>query len=147
MIESGTVLGWDYAPTLTFTHANNIGAMGVYGYFGSNFGVGNVAMEHYTPGATYNKNILYGPFPSSGGASPSQWNHYCAPSGVCTAANTQTQMIFPADINAVQFVNAGANNYALQLGSPYHNNGTDGADLGANVAAVNAAVAGVEVLP
>jgi hypothetical protein len=40
--------------------------------------------------------------------------------------------------------NAGSGgNYLLQSGSPYKGAGTDGKDLGANVAGVNAAIAGV----
>jgi hypothetical protein len=137
----------DSTATFTATYGNNLQSIGTYGYFGTGFSVGNTSMEHYTPGTIYQKNILYGPFPSPVGATPSQFNHFCAPSGTCTSANTQTQMIFPADINAVLFVNPAANDYRLQAGSPYHNNGSDGADIGADVAAVNAAVAGVEVQP
>ena len=53
---------------------------------------------------------------------------------------------FPTSESAVEFVdyNGGsAGNYALQSTSPYKGAGTDGKDLGANVAGVNAAVAKV----
>ena len=53
---------------------------------------------------------------------------------------------FPTSESAVEFVdyNGGrAGNYALQSTSPYKQAGTDGKDLGANVAGVNAAVAKV----
>ncbi len=147
VIQTAIALGMGGTGTDTFTYGNNLQAIGTYGYFGDNIGVGNGAMSHFSPGAIYQKNILYGPFPSSVGATPSQFNQYCAPSGVCTSANTQTQMIFPTNQAAVLFTNPGAKDFSLQAGSPYHNNGSDGADIGANVAAVNTAVAGVEVLP
>jgi hypothetical protein len=52
---------------------------------------------------------------------------------------------FPTTESAVEFVgySSGTANYALQSTSPYKGAGTDGKDLGANVPAVNAAVANV----
>jgi hypothetical protein len=55
---------------------------------------------------------------------------------------------FQTPVSAVEFVdyNGGsAGNYALQSTSPYKGAGTDGKDLGANVPAVNAAVAKVRL--
>jgi hypothetical protein len=54
---------------------------------------------------------------------------------------------FPATAAAVQFVNyngGNGGNYQLQPSSPYKGKGTDGLDLGADVAAINSATAGVE---
>ncbi len=54
---------------------------------------------------------------------------------------------FMADVNGVEFVqydNGNGGNYELQPGSPYKNMGTDGKDLGADVAGLDAALAGVE---
>jgi hypothetical protein len=54
---------------------------------------------------------------------------------------------FPATPAAVQFVNyngGNGGNYQLQPSSPYKGKGTDGKDLGADVAAINAGIAGVE---
>jgi hypothetical protein len=54
---------------------------------------------------------------------------------------------FPASASAVQFVNynnGNGGNYQLMSTSPYHNAGTDGLDLGADIAAINSATAGVE---
>ncbi|HZW95573.1 MAG TPA: Ig domain-containing protein [Candidatus Eremiobacteraceae bacterium] len=54
---------------------------------------------------------------------------------------------FPATEAAVQFVNyngGNGGNYQLQSSSPYKGKGTDGMDLGADVAAIDAATAGVE---
>jgi hypothetical protein len=54
---------------------------------------------------------------------------------------------FPATASAVQFVNYNGGkggNYQLQPSSPYKGKGTDGKDLGADVAAIDSAIAGVE---
>jgi len=53
---------------------------------------------------------------------------------------------FPANVAAVQFVNYNNGNggdYQLQSSSPYKNAGSDGKDLGADIAALEAAIAGV----
>jgi hypothetical protein len=47
----------------------------------------------------------------------------------------------------VQFVNynnANGGNYKLLTTSPYHNAGSDGKDLGADIAAVSSHIAGVQ---
>jgi hypothetical protein len=54
---------------------------------------------------------------------------------------------FPATASAVQFVNYNGGNggdYQLLPSSPYKGAGTDGQDLGADVAAIDSAIAGVE---
>jgi len=53
---------------------------------------------------------------------------------------------FPADAAAVQFVNynnGNGGNYQLQPSSPYKNAASDGKDMGADVAAIQAATVGV----
>lgn len=49
---------------------------------------------------------------------------------------------FPTDIAAVGFVNYSGGNYRLSTSSPYKNAGTDGKDLGADIDAIDAAIAG-----
>lgn len=51
---------------------------------------------------------------------------------------------FPGSVAEVDFVNYNAGDYHLLPGSPYKNAGTDGKDLGADVAALEAAIAGVQ---
>jgi hypothetical protein len=54
---------------------------------------------------------------------------------------------FPAKAEKVRFVNyngGNGGNYQLQPSSPYKGKGTDGKDLGADVAAIKSAIAGVE---
>jgi hypothetical protein len=70
-------------------------------------------------------------------ASPSSYPPSVWPSG----------NFFPATTSTVQFVNyngGNGGNYQLQPSSPYKGKGTDGMDLGADVAAINTAIAGVE---
>ena len=53
---------------------------------------------------------------------------------------------FPASDSSVEFVNyknGNGGNYALSPSSPYKNAGSDGKDLGADIGAIQAAIAGV----
>jgi len=55
--------------------------------------------------------------------------------------------MFPQTVDDVGFVgfnNGNGGNYELQPNSPYHNKGTDGKDLGADIVGLNAALANVE---
>ncbi|MBI2797606.1 MAG: Ig-like domain-containing protein [Gemmatimonadetes bacterium] len=54
-----------------------------------------------------------------------------------------TGQLFPADIPTVAFTDVAAKNYTLTAGSPLKNAGTDGRDLGADIATVNLKTAGV----
>ena len=49
---------------------------------------------------------------------------------------------WPTSWTAVQFVNLAGDNYRLAAGSPYKNAGSDGLDIGANIDAMEAAIAG-----
>jgi hypothetical protein len=50
---------------------------------------------------------------------------------------------FPSNISAVQFTNYSLTNYSLASGSPYSTTGNDGKALGADINALNTAIAGV----
>jgi hypothetical protein len=68
------------------------------------------------------------------------------PSGF-PATSWPAKNFFPVSAAAVKFVNYNNGNggdYHLQSSSPYKGLGTDGRDLGADVDAVNSAIAGVE---
>jgi hypothetical protein len=47
--------------------------------------------------------------------------------------------LFPSNWAAVRFVNYANGNYALAPSSPFKNAGTDGKDIGADIARLNAA--------
>ena len=77
---------------------------------------------------TFSSNALIG---TTAAFPPSKW-----PSG----------NYFTADANAVQFVNynnANGGNYQLLPSSPFKNAASDGTDLGADIGALQAAIAGV----
>ncbi|MBI3474737.1 MAG: hypothetical protein HY010_03320 [Acidobacteria bacterium] len=120
---------------LVFT--NNLVATGQYPVWSSGGGWESCAY-HGTPEmkiqkcfktSTFKNNALIGTpdaFP------PSDW-----PSG----------NLFPATVDAVKFVqydSGGDGDYTLQSSSPYKNKGTDGKDLGADIAGLNAALSDVE---
>jgi len=99
--------------------------LGTYEVFGSNVGIGKVALDYYAaPGYVFQRNVLI--------ASQSP-NAY--PAG----------NFFPASIAAVWFVGYSAGNYRLASGSAYSKQGTDGTDPGADIDAVEAATLGVIV--
>jgi hypothetical protein len=50
----------------------------------------------------------------------------------------------PGDVGFVNYNNGNGGNYALVASSPYKNKGTDGKDLGADIAGLEAALAGVQ---
>ncbi|MFY9906936.1 MAG: hypothetical protein WAK62_17405, partial [Terriglobales bacterium] len=55
--------------------------------------------------------------------------------------------LFPQTVDDVQFVNfnnGNGGNYELQSSSPYKNKGTDGKDLGADIAGLNEMLANVQ---
>jgi hypothetical protein len=130
----------------TMTFSNNLNSDQNGGYSADGLGCCATSMATKAPGTLFNKNILYGPFPAGNGEVPSQYSAYCT-AGTCNSS-ASNNMIFPANQAAVMFVNPGSNNYTLTCpGSPYCSAGTDGANIGANISAVNAATAGVEVQP
>lgn len=66
---------------------------------------------------------------------------------VYPASTWPANNLFPATVDNVQFVNfnnGNGGNYELQSSSPYKNKGTDGKDLGADIAGLNQALANVE---
>ncbi|MCW5982418.1 MAG: carboxypeptidase regulatory-like domain-containing protein [Bryobacteraceae bacterium] len=113
----------DGEPSTGLVYANNITPHGPSGVFGSGKGTGTTALNYYAPGAVFLRNALVG--------APTKQSSY--PSG----------NFFPAGFSDVQFVNYAGGNYALASSSPYKNAGTDGKDIGADIAAVLAATQGV----
>lgn len=77
---------------------------------------------------TFNNNLIV--------ASPSQYPPSSWPSLSLFASS-------PDDVGFVDYENGNGGNYQLQPGSPYKNLGTDGRDLGADVAGLIQALAGV----
>jgi hypothetical protein len=110
------------APTLIpqFEYTNNMSAHNSYGIFGSSFSSGLPSTNAYAPDAIIKGNVLAG-----GNASK-----YPAGNFLPTVAAWQGH-----------FANFTAGDYHLIASSTYRNAGTDGVDLGADVAAVDAQAA------
>jgi len=119
-----------------FTFTNNIVGVGAYPIWSAGGGTGNCAASDIPivdlpmcfSRYTFSSNALIG---TTAAFPPSKW-----PSG----------NYFTADANAVQFVNynnANGGNYQLLPSSPFKNAASDGTDLGADIGALQAAIAGV----
>jgi hypothetical protein len=113
-------LGFDGDPTLNLIFRNNIALNDVWG---NGVGTGKPAFDTYAPGATFLRNALIGGNGSLYGP-------------------MATGNFFPATIADVNFANSAGGDYHLAAGSPYKLAGTDGKDLGADIDALNAWIAG-----
>jgi hypothetical protein len=100
--------------------------------FTSNDGFGTSAMNACASGWSSTKNVM--------GA---------ITAGFCAPYNTapSTANFCPVPLANFGFVDYANGNYELAPGSTYENAGTDGKDIGADIAAVNALTAGVEMTP
>lgn len=108
-------------PIPGFVYKNNITTCGGstgYGFTGAGTGEGNPTLAgHYSsPDYTYN-------------------GHIDSPTGSSAYPATN---LFVANVTAANFTNAATNDYSLTVSSPFHNAGSDGADMGANWTTLNA---------
>lgn len=101
--------GW---PTINFVFTNNLASSTKYGFYGNNVGTGTRALNANFTNWVFEKNVLVG-----------------QPANLYPAGN-----FFPTAVAAVKFLNYAAGDYALATGSPYKSAGTDGADIGADIA-------------
>lgn len=101
---------------------NNIVSRGEYGWFGGGAGEGSSALAVYAPDAKVSANAIVGP--SSGAMYPSG-------------------NFFPSTLTDVDFADPASGDYTLQSASMFAKQGTDGTDLGVDMAALQAATAGV----
>ena len=122
--QSSQIILADGIPNTNFVYQNNIAPHNMYGVMGSGYASGISSLEHFFPGFVFEKNLIEG----------------IAPSGV-SQSKYPTGTFFPSGWAAVQFMNYANGNYALAPTSPYKNAGTDGKDIGADIAGLNAAIA------
>jgi hypothetical protein len=101
-----------FSPKPNVVITDNISLHNDYGVLGDNDGVGNATLDHYFPGGVFTKNILMG--------------------GPAASYSSYPGNFFPANWSTV-FVNQAAGDYHVLSSSPYHNAGTDGKDLGADI--------------
>jgi hypothetical protein len=104
-----------------FWFTNNVVVKGDYGAFGSGQGEGTAALDFYFTNYTFTKNAIVGG----------------------TAASYPADNFFPAALADVGFTDRAGGNWSLTSSSTYAGAGTDGKDLGADMAAVTAATTGV----
>jgi Bacterial Ig-like domain (group 3)/Calx-beta domain/Right handed beta helix region len=134
--------GYALGVETALTFRDNIIHVGGYGMAddGTMGGTPAYLLTNYAPGYVFAGNALVGPWPNENGVPnsvPSWW-----PVG----------NFFPQDKSAVGFVDlVGASSdyhgYALSSGSPYHNAATDGTDVGVDIVALAAALAGGDTSP
>jgi hypothetical protein len=109
-----------------FVFQDNITTFGSYGFLGTGTGSGLLTLNTYYTNWTMTHNAIIGPDNSSSYPSGNFW---------------------PSSTGAVGFVNYAGDNYRLLSSSPYKNAGTDGKDLGADIDAIEAAIAGAGGTP
>ncbi len=117
-------LSLDGTPGVRFVMIDSIVTHGTYGFFGSGFGEGLPALNHYVPGFDIEKNVL------AGGFAPSNYppdNH------------------FVATAEEIGFVDYPNGDYSLGPSSPFKGLASDATDPGPDFAALTTALTGVVV--
>ncbi len=136
IFQSGPIT-WAYDVTDGFIYTDNIStsyvsAGGYQGIYGPGQSQGNNTIAHYFPDVNdanqhFHKNVMIG-------GNASKYTNY----------NTISQNYFPADIDAVKFVDylnglLDHHGYALSADSPFYQTGSDGKDIGINIQAMDSA--------
>ena len=125
------------APMKNFVFTNNIVNAGIYPVWSTGGGEANCAF-HDHPLTTFNTCFTNSTFTT---------NAIIGPPPSFSAATWPAKNFFPASAGAVRFANYNGGNggdYHLQSSSPHKSKGADGKDLGADVDALDSAIAGVE---
>lgn len=97
-----------------FVFTNNLSTPTRYGFYGNAVGTGTAALNANFANWTFSKNAFVGDI----------------------ATSYPPENFFPASIDAVQFVNYSAGNFALAATSPYADAGTDGQNIGADLSSI-----------
>ncbi len=118
-LQTGSTIIADGPPSAGFGFANNIAANGRYGVKGAGTGTGTATLERYFPGYRFLRNALVH------GASVAY------PLG----------NFFPPTWEEVGFVDLAGGDYRLAADSPLAGQGQGGTDVGADIDAIEAAVA------
>jgi len=122
VIHDGSILNMAGDPTTGFSFKDNIVAHNAYGIHAST-GTGSAALAALVPGYQWEANVI---------VTPDNWAAYY-PAGT----------LWPATYADVGFVDLGGDDYRLAASSPYAGAASDGTDIGCDVAALMAAIAGV----
>jgi hypothetical protein len=154
--NNGSYFG-DQPPStnIGFSFTNNIGG-GPLSADGDN---PLMALEDFPAGANLSYDVFVGDTWPQGcvGCNPEGLpyptvNHFSEATSIATPAGNPAPCNYPAGVSSacmpldwalVGFVDFTTGNYKLAATSPYHNGGSDGADIGADVTAVLAAIASI----
>ena len=120
-LAGNAALMMDGNPETGFVASDNVLSHGNYGFFGSSYGEGNYALNHFVPGAIIQGNVLFAGY---------------------AAASYPTGNFFPATATDVGFTSY-SSDLSLSASSPYAGKATDGTDPGVNYATLRAAIASV----
>lgn len=120
VMQSGTLITTYGPPSEAFVYTNNLGYHNEYGVKGDGAAVGNGTIAQYFPGAIFARNVLVG--------------------GV--GGNYPTGNLFPKTFAEVGAVDR-SGDFRLTLLKPYLASGTDGKDIGCDLAMLAKATAGV----
>jgi hypothetical protein len=119
----------------------------MYGFNLTNSILGQALYPVWSTGGTANCAVANVPLGNMNACFSSyNFNHNAIIATTYGATQWPTGNSFPATAGAVQFSNfnnASGGNYQLLSGSPYANAGSDGKDLGADISAIQSAIAGV----
>jgi Putative Ig domain len=122
----------------------------MYGFTFTNNMIGTARFPIWSSGGQLNCAISSVPLTALNACFPQgytfQNNALIAVNGNYPPSTWPANNLFPASVSAVQFANFNNGNggdYTLLSSSPYKNAGTDGKDLGADISAIQSAVAGV----
>jgi hypothetical protein len=124
--QSNQIVFADGRANTNFIYQNNITPHNLYGVMGSGYASGISTLDHFFPGFVFEKNLIEG----------------IATSGL-SQSKYPASTLFAPDWGAVNFVDFAKGNYALAPSSRYKNAGTDGKDIGADIAGLNAATSSV----
>jgi hypothetical protein len=116
-IQTGNIIGTDYAPNIRFVYRNNITRHNEYGIFGGGRSVGKASIAHYFPGSTITGNVIV--------------KEVNAPSNVESLYPPGNS--FPESLQAVGFVDSERGNYRLRPGSRFRSAAANGSYPGADI--------------
>ena len=123
MDEASMMAG--YGTNTGFVYTNNLTPVGVKGFEGLDTTQGLATLTTYFPGAVFDRNVLAGGSPN------------------LLSILYPSDNFFPLSLDAVGFLDLVSGNYRLAASSPYKNAGIDGTDIGADIDAIEAALAEV----
>jgi hypothetical protein len=125
VVQSGDIVAAGGAQDTGVTFTDVIVQHNAYGVIGDGTAPGNASIQAYFPTVFFDRNAIVG-LPSD-----------------MSASDYPPDNLFPASIDDVGFVDVANDDYRLAPGSPMRGAGRGGSDIGADVAGILAATAGV----